>query len=187
MKKLLSVIAIALLIIPMKANASITIDGKGTSKDANGVITAAIYLNVDNGDIVTDKQTITINAKHAKILSIDGFGSWNKDEETSVLSSDGSTASLVLTYGENNGLYEGKGERIQVGTIKYEHDQSYTGSETCEVLLGINDATVVRIEEQTTPNAKTGSVLPYVGIVAGISLIAAAYVISRKTNKLYKI
>ena len=187
MKKLLSIIAIALLIIPIKASATITLDGKGTSMDANGVITAAIYLNVETGEMVTDKQVITINAKHAKIISIDGFESWNKDEETSVLSSDGLTATLVLTYGENNGLYEGKGERVQVGIVKYEHDQSYTGSEQCEVLLGLNDATVVRIEESTTPNAKTGSVLPYVGIVAGVSLIAAAYVISRKTNKLYKI
>lgn len=187
MKKLLSIIAIALLIIPIKASAAITIDGKSTGMDENGVITAAIYLNVETGEMVSDKQVISINAKHAKILSIEGYGSWNKDEETSVLASDGLNATLVLSYGENNGLYEGNGERIQIGIVKYEHDQSYTGSEQCEVLLGLNDATVVRIEEDVTPNAKTGSVLPYVGIVAGLSLIAAAYVISRKTNKLYKI
>lgn len=186
MKKLLSIIAIALIIIPIKASATITLSGSQTSIDSNNVITAAIYLNVETGEVITQKQSITIEAKHAKILAIEGFDSWIKDEETSVLSSEGLNATLVLSYAENAGVYEGKGERIQVGVVKYEHDQSYTGSEKCEVTLGLNDAKTF-IEEKTTPNAKTGSVLPYVGIVAGISLIAAAYVISRKTNKLYKI
>lgn len=186
MKKLLSIIAIALLIIPLKANATITLSGAESESDTNGVITAAIYLNIETGEMITEKQSISINAKHAKILSIEGFGSWTKDELTSILASDGSQATLVLSYGENNGVYEGKGETVQVGVVKYEHDQSYTGSEKCEVSLGLNDA-ITYIEEKTTPNAKTGSVLPYAGIVAGISLIAAAYVISRKTNKLYKI
>ena len=186
MKKLLSIIAIALVIIPLKANAIITVSGNADKADANGLITAAIYLDIESGQSVTEKQPITITAKHAIIKSIDGFGSWNKDEETSFLQSDGSSATLVLKYGENNGVYEGKGEKVQVGVITYEHDSSYEGSEKCEVLLGFNDAQTY-IEETTTPSAKTGSVLPYVGIIAGVSLIAAAYVISRKTNKLYKI
>ena len=92
MKKLLSIIAIALIIIPIKASATITLSGSQTSIDSNNVITAAIYLNVETGEVITQKQSITIEAKHAKILAIEGFDSWIKDEETSVLSSEGLNA-----------------------------------------------------------------------------------------------
>ena len=186
MKKFLGIIVAALILIPINAKAIVTLSGSSSKADANGLITGSIYLNVEEGSSITEAQTITINAKHAIIKSVEGFGSWTVDSEKTMLTDDGLSAILVLKYSENNGVYEGKGEKIQVGVVKYEHDSSYVGSEKCEVQLGFNDA-YVNIEETTTPNAKTGSVLPYVGIIAGISLIAAAFVISKKTNKLYKI
>lgn len=186
MKKLLSIIAIALLIIPIRAYATITLYGNTVSTDDNGLITGAIYLNVEQGEVISDTVTVTLNAEHATIKSVDGNGSWTKDDST-ILSSDGKTGTLVVKYSENSGIYEGKGERIQIGTITYVHDSEYDGPEECRVNIGLTNGTSVVIEEKKTPNAKTGSLLPYAGIVAGVSLIAAAYVISKKSNKLYKI
>ena len=186
MKKLLSIIAIALFIIPLSVHATITLSGSTSEADENGIITGNIFINVETADQIVGSTEITLEGQHSFIKSVEGFGAWVKDEEASTISADGTTATFVFKYTENNGVYDGTGERIQIGVVKYEHDKAYAGVEDCKLIMRFKDATVPFIEK-TTPNAKTGSVLPYVGIVAGVSLIAAAYVISKKSNKLYKI
>ena len=186
MKKLLGLALIALLILPLTVKATITLSGSGSQADENGIITGNIYVTVETAEEIIGNTTIKLEGNHVLIKSIEGIGAWVKDEENSFIAEDGKTATYVFKYSDNNGVYEGTGEKVQIGIVKYQHDPEYAGTEPCNLVMRYNEAPVT-IEEKQTPNAKTGSVLPYVGIIAGVSLIAAAYVISKKTNKLYKI
>ena len=107
-----------------------------------------------------------------------------KDTVNSTIDETGTSARIVTTY--TNGTYEGTGSSIKVAEFKYVHDTTYTGTEEFKVTLSVAGSPDVIITENTTTNAKTGSLLPYVGIIGGLALIAAAYVISKKTTKFYR-
>lgn len=184
MKKSLSfLVLLALLILPIKVNAAKELSGDALSADSNGVIVASIYMTYDQGE-VTDKEIISLTAQHAIIESVTAADGWTKDETASILSPDGLSASLQVVPAA--GSYTGTGEKIKIGEVRYRHDSSYNGSEPCQVLLSFSGGNSKTIEEKTTPQVNTGSVIPYIGIIAGIGLIATAFVVSRKSNKLYR-
>jgi len=185
MKKMLGFIALTLLLVlPLKVNAAKELSGDATTKDANGVIVASIYMTYDQGDVETEGVSISLNAQHAIIESVTATNNWTKDEASSMLSPDGSQA--ILKVIPPAGSYTGTGEKIKVGEVRYRHDESYTGSDPCQVLLSFDGSNNKTIVEKTTPQVNTGSVIPYIGIIAGIGLIATAFVVSRSSNKLYR-
>ena len=186
MKKLLGLIAIALVvIIPFKASAAVSISDVDGVADSEGIITAKIYMLVDEGEPFITKN-INFTGQHAIIKSIEAEGAWTKGEGSEI-SADGTSAKIVLNYSQNGGSFIGTGEKVQILTVKYIHDPSYTGSEECKLLYGFDGSTTYTVVEKTTPQSSTGSMLPYVGIIAGVALIATAYVISKKSNKLYSL
>lgn len=183
MKKLCYFIAlIALIILPIKVNAESVLDYKISDPDASGVYTVEVFQKVGAG---TTYQSFIGNivAQHCVIQEILGSTDFAKDP-SSLIDATGTSAQIYTTY--INGLYTGTGEQIKVAEFKYIHDPSYTGDEEFKITLSTQGSPDVVITEKTTKNVKTGSALPYVGVIAGLALIASAYVISRKSTKLYK-
>lgn len=183
MKKLCYFIAlIALIVLPIKVNAETTLDYKISNPDANGVYTVEILQKVGAG---TTYQTFdgTLVAQHCLIQSIDGTTEFTKDPSSMI---DATQTSAHLTTVYTSGIYTGTGSAVKVAEFTYIHDPSYTGDEEFKVTLSIQGSPDVVITEKTTPNAKTGNALPYVGIIGGLALIGAAYAISRKSTKLYR-
>ena len=187
MKKLFGILLIALFLVPVCAKAKTSIDEIKAESDANGVFTSKIVIKVDSGDVINDIPQINLQAQHAIIQSVTAVDTWKKDETISVLNG-GLDGVLKVTKDDlaTTG-YTGTGENEVIAEIKYVHDTSYQGTEECMVKIGFAGDTTKKITEKTTTNAPTGSFLPYAGIAAGTLLIAAAFVISRKSTKLYKI
>lgn len=184
MKKLCSFIAlIALLILPIKVNAESVLDYKISDPDANGVYTVEIYQKIGAGTVYQMFDG-NIVGQHCLIQEVLGTTEFIKDETNSTIDPTGTSAHIVTTY--VNGAYNGTGESVKVAEFKYIHEPNYTGNEEFKVTLSTQGSPDVIITEKTTTNAKTGSALPYVGIAGGLLLIASAYVISRRSTKLYK-
>ena len=175
---------IALVILPIKVSAEAKLSYDITSADANGVYTVTLYEEVGT-DSVYSSFDGTLTAQHAIITETLGTTDFQKVDASSTIDATGTTAHIVTNY--VNGIYTGTGEKIKVAEFKYKHDSSYTGDEAVKITVSTIGSPDVEITEKTTPNSPTGSALPYVGIAAGIVLIASAYVISRRSSKLYKI
>lgn len=183
MKKVCYFIAlIALVILPIKANAESTLDYKISNPDANGVYTVEIFQKVGEGTPYSAFDGNLV-AQHCLIQAIDGTTDFQISPASSIDPS-GTTAHIITTY--VNSVYNGTGQQVKVAEFKYMHDPAYTGDEVYKVTLSISGSPDVVITEKTTPNAKTGSALPYVAIIGGIALIGAAYAISRRSTKLYR-
>lgn len=184
MKKLCYLIAlIALVIIPVKANAESVLDYKISDPDANGVYTVEIYQKIGAG---TTYQTFDgqIAGQHCLIQGVYGTDEFTLDQTNSITDPSGTSARIVTNY--INGIYNGTGESVKVAEFKYTHDPNYTGDEEVKVTLSTVGSPDVIITEKTTKNEKQGSFLSVVSIGAGLLLIAGVFVISRKTTKLYK-
>lgn len=184
MKKILGIFALALLLIlPISANAQVSISGQQVSKNAEGVFTAELYITVTEGDQIPE-QSITLTGNNAIIKSINVEGEWEKDETRSTLAEDGLKADLVLRYTGKDGMYYGDGTKVKVATITYVHDTTAAESADCYISLSIPNGTSYDIK--TTTPANTGSFLPVIGIASGVVLLGAIYIVSRKSSKLYR-
>lgn len=184
MKKLCCFIAlIALIVLPIKVNAESVLDYKISDPDTNGVYTVEVYQKVGAGTVYQG-FTGTVMGQHCIIQEVLGTTEFTKDEVNSSIDPTGTSAHIVTNY--INGVYNGTGEAIKVAEFKYIHEPNYSGNEEFKVTLSQTGSPDVIITEKTTPNAKTGSALPYVGIAGGLLLIASAYIISRRSTKLYK-
>lgn len=183
MKKVRYLLAlIALVILPIKANAAATLEYTVGEPDANGVYKVEIFEKITAGD--TEYATFTYNliAQHCLIQTVTGSGEWTVD--SSAIGTNVTAASFTTT--NINGTYTGTGEKVKVAEITYVHDPSYTGEEAHKLTITPTGGTAVEITEKTTPNSKTGSFISYVGIGIGVLLIGAAYIVSRKSTKLYR-
>lgn len=186
MKKLFGFIGLfALLILPLKVNAASTLDYTVSAPDANGVYTVELYLKVDSGEQYNQPFNLSIKGQHAIIRETFGSEEFEKSTEQSTISSDGFSATLITQY--RNGIYTGTGEKILVGSFTYVHDSTYQGEEKCMVSVSLDGGTDSQIVEKEVENSKTGSFLSAVGVITGIILVGAAYYISKKSTKLYKV
>lgn len=174
---------IALVILPIRVSAISTIDYTISNPDANGIYTVEIFEKV-SADTPFTTFDGNIVGQHNIIREVSGTDQFLKDETQSTIDQTGTSARIVTNY--INGIYNGTGDKIKVAEFKYVHDPSYTGDEEHKITLSVPGSTDVVITEKTTPNAKTGSALPYVGIAAGLVLIASAYIISKRSTKLYR-
>ena len=186
MKKLLSIIALAVfLVLPFKANAEGTIELKQT-EGTDGVYTVEVYVKVAAGTTYSDFNA-TLSATNAIIQEINGTDLFPKVEENSSLATDGSTARISTKYASATELvYTGTGEAVKVAEFKYIHDPNAGADAECVVKVIPEGGTERTVSPTKTENPKTGSALPYVGICAGIALIAGAYLVSKKSTKLYR-
>ena len=187
MKKICYLLSlIALVILPIKVNAEATLSYDISNADSNGIYTVKLYQEIGNGTVYQSFDA-TLTAQHAVILETKGTTDFPKDEASSSIDTTmGATAHLVTKY--LNGVYQGTGAKVQVAEFTYKHDAAYTGDEAVKITVSPVGGTDVEIFEKTpSKNTDTGSALPYVGIAAGIILIGSAYVISRRSSKLYKI
>lgn len=184
MKRLFYFVALfAVLILPIKVSAETVLDYTISNPDSEGVYTVEIFQKVgENSTYQTFDATIV--AQHCIIKETSGTDTFIKSQTESTLDATGTSARIYTVYA--NGVINGTGQKVKVAEFKYIHDPSYTGTEEYKVTLSTQGSPDVIITEKTTENAKTGSALPYVGIAAGIILIGSAYIISRKSNKLYR-
>jgi LPXTG-motif cell wall-anchored protein len=182
MKKLFGFIATAmLLVLPIKANAEVTYGAKSGEPDANGIVTVDILATISAGSTYNGFDG-TIKATNAFIESIGGSDEFIYNETSSSIEPDKTSAHLVTAP---TGLsYTGTGAQVKVGEIKYRKDPNAT--EDCNITFTPRGATEVKVTPKKTENPKTGSALPYVGIIAGVALIAGAYIISKRSTKLYR-
>ena len=169
-KKFLGFIALAVaVLLPMSAKAAtwgMSFD-KTEETDEYFVVT------------ITAKQdqvgAFTANAYQATMTMEEGaqFDSYTSNGNWTVTVS-GNTVTMVLS--ENMTALE-----TVVGTLKFKK----IGTENCDVLFECNGKTSTVTPKPENP--KTGNVLPYAVIVAGIGLAGAVYYVTRKNNKLYNI
>ena len=185
MKKFFGALLIALFLVPVAVKASVSIDALNAEPDANGVFTSKVVIKVPQGETIYDIPVINIEAHHAFIDSVEAIEPWTKDANLSVLN-NGINGTLKIGRPDLSTGYAGTGEFVAIAEIKYRHDNSYTGTDECYINVGFSGDTTKKIQEKTTTNAPTGSFLPYAGIVAGVGLIAVAFVMSKKSTKLYK-
>lgn len=182
MKKLFGFIAIAmLLVLPIKVNAGATYGYKTSDADENGIVTVDILATISAGTTY-DGFNGTIKATNAFIESIGGSDEFIYNETSSSIEPDKTSAHLVTA--PTSLTYTGTGAQVKVGEIKYRKDPNST--EKCEVTFTPDGAREVKVTPKKTENPKTGSALPYVGIIAGVGLIAGAYIISKRSTKLYR-
>ena len=156
------------------------------TEDENGVFTVEILMKIASGTSYSG-FTGTLNATNAIIQEVSGSDLFLKSDSSNI-SENGLSARLVTTYNTStgNGLeYIGTGEDVKVGEFKYIHDPNAT-SDDCRVSVIPDGGTEKSTSPNKPSNPKTGSALPYVGIIAGLGLIAGAYVISKKSTKLYR-
>lgn len=184
MKKVCYFLAlIALIILPIKVSAETVIEYEISNPDSNGLYTVQIFEKVGEGTPISNFNA-TIIGQHCLIKSVSGTDQFTTDATSSPIDPSGTSATILTTY--TNGIYTGTGEKIKVAEFTYIHDPAYTGDEEFKVTLSTPGSTDVIITEKTTSNVKTGSALPYVGLAAGIVLVASAYIISRRSTKLYR-
>lgn len=193
MKKMLSFIAVmALLILPLKVSAAgATYSHEVLGPDANGVFTAVVYATVSEGTTFTgfNGKLVGTNAILEGIQDTDLF---KVDETNTSKEADGKSAIVKTVYTNANATsldaaeYVGTGEKVEVLKFTYKHDSTADADADCYFSYIPDGVTNYKITPQKTTNPKTGSVLPYVGIIAGIGLIGCAYVISKKSTKLYR-
>lgn len=186
MKKLLSIIALAaFLVLPFKANAEGTIELKQTEIE-NGDYLVEVYVKVAAGTTYSEFAA-TLNATNAIIKETNGSDLFPKVEDSSTLDPAGKTARLVTRFASGSELiYTGTGEAVKVAEFKYAHDTTAPEGAECLVEVIPEGGTGRTVSPNKTVNPKTGSALPYVGIAAGIALIAGAYVVSKRSTKLYR-
>lgn len=184
MKKLFSFIALAaLLILPIKVSAESTLSWEVSDADASGQYTVKVYMTVAK-DTIYDGFNATITGQHAFIKETSGSDTFLKVEESSTIDPTQTSATLVTRPATP---YTGTGEKIEVASFKYAHDTSYTGEEECKITINpVGGTEVIVTEKKPSNNPKTGNALPYIGIIGGLVLIGAAYVISKRSSKLYK-
>lgn len=193
MKKMLSFIAVlALLILPLKVSAAgATYSHEVLGPDANGTYTAVIYATVSQGTSFPgfNGKLVGTNAILESIQDTDLF---KVDTANTTQEADGKSAQVKTVYSNPNATsldaaeYVGTGEKVEILKFTYKHDSTASADDDCYFSYIPDGVTNYQITPKKTTNPKTGSVLPYVGIIAGIGLIGCAYVISKKSTKLYR-
>lgn len=188
MKKLFGFLALmALVILPIKVSAAASYTREKISgPDANGYYTASIFVTVDEGTTFPGFSGALVghNALIGDFLDADEF----IVDTVNSTKIDDTHATVKTVYKNEDALsgvtYVGTGKEVEVVRFTYKHDPSASADEKCYVSYIPEGETERKIEEPKNP--PTGSVLPYVGIAAGIVLIASAYIISKKSTKLYR-
>lgn len=185
MRKVSYIIALlALVILPIKVKAASSLEYTVSEPDANGVYTVEISEKISSGELIQNGFQFTIVGQHDLIQTISGTTDWTIDP--TVTSTGTNLTSAIVKVLPTAGSYTGTGESVKVFTFTYIHDPANTTEEENKLTITPEGGTEVTITEKTTKNAKTGSFVSYVGIGIGILLIGAAYIISRKSTKLYK-
>lgn len=205
MKKILKFMVLAMVtLIPIKVYASDDFKymHESTYDEVTGRQTVKLFINIPKGATLSSKS-FNINVNNGIITTVNSTELFKIDDIT-----DGSNEKIInsastnftTTYKNNlDGFYTGNGSNVEVAAFTFEcadkeniENCSATYmpeggiSQTIEAVKTSDDA-----KKQTTnvdaKKIKTGSFVSYVGIGAGLVLIAGAYVISKKSTKLYRI
>ena len=169
-KKILGFIALAVaVLLPMSAKAAtwgLTYD---STTDSEGY-TIVTVKGIQDGTTTAFSQAFTaeMTLENMELISYEGTGVWQ-------MTVSGNTVTFVPSTPVTD-------SETVIGTMKFKKIDT---AQNCRVIFNCNDQ-----EKTVTPtpeNPKTGNVLPYAVIVAGIGLAGAVYYVTRKNNKLYNI
>ena len=171
-KRFLGFIALAVaILLPMSAKAlsyGMNNEFKQVT-NADGTITVDLDFWQDEGNSVTNLST-TMVLENVEIVSVDGVGTWT-------VTQTGNDLNLITSAPETRTAFTAA--KVTYKTINT--------AEKCGIDFVCNGTTTEVAPETTPENPKTGNVLPYAVIVAGIAIAGAVYYVTRKNNKLYNI
>lgn len=171
-KRFLGFIALAVAVfLPMSAKAATWGMSFEKTEETDEYFVVTIKANQDQANAFTAgayQATMTIEdgAQY-----VEGSATSNGDWFVTVT---GNTITMTLA----NNMTDLTGV---VGTLKF----NKVSDENCNVLFTCDGKTTT--VTPTPENPKTGNVLPYAVIVAGITIAGVVYYVTRKNNKLYNI
>lgn len=172
MKKVLGFIALAVaaIALPIKAEAASLGLSFVKGDTVGGYFDVTIKGVQDGGNVLSTPLTTTMTMTNVEYVegSITGTSNW-----TATVT--GNTITLTPTTPVSD-------SEFTVATLRFKE----TGGKPCDVVFECNGKKTV-IENKETVNPTTGSSLPYVVIVGGITVAAGVYYFTRRNTKLYKI
>ena len=207
MKKVISLLVLAIMvIIPMKTNAALDFSGfkcDAAVKGSDGNTTETCYIigKATNGSSIS-RFTATLTLTEMSIKSITASSPWTDYSNGTNLSFTASSSVTSDNFTIATIVFNVLGPNCKVAFKPcYTEDGKYgcgdpveTGDKPkCKIVNGTyygKDGSVVTsavYNSQCVSNPQTGNFLPYVVIIAGLSLAISVYTISRKNTKLYKI
>ena len=167
MKKYLGLLVMMMMVVfPLTAKADTEVQNPIPCTTSNGVKTCTIIVNTDENDL-----SFTLTEKGgANITGVEAVD-WN-------ISNTPADSNGVWTV-ELNGINTG-----EVSLFKFTYEVS--GEEDCGVTVRLGEKTIV-IEEDPTPNPKTGVSLPYVALGMIALLAGGAYIATKDKAKMYRL
>lgn len=211
MKRVLSLIVLAMMVIlPARVNAALDFSGfkcddKVTAADGSVTKTCYIIGKATGGSSIS-KFTATLTLQNMSIKSITASDPWTDASSGTNLAfnasknvSDSTFTIATIVFNVDN-----TAEKCAVQLIPcYTEDGKYGCGNTVDVkeekenvckivggkYYGKNGKEVTKevYEAECVSNPQTGNFVPYIVIIAGISLAVGVFTISRKNTKLYKL
>ena len=171
-KKFLGFIALAVVVLlPMSAKAASWGLSYPYEEDSEGYTVVTIKGSQDGTtSAFANALTVEMTLNNLELVSAEGNDAWT-------VTATGNTLTLIPSTPVTDA-------KFTIGTLKFKKID--TAAE-CNVKFVCQDQ-VKTVDPNPTPeNPKTGNVLPYAVIVAGIGIAGAVYYVTRKNNKLYNI
>ena len=173
---LLSVMVMAILLVPMVPKAATGIVPNCGNKDAQGNVTCTIVYNITSSSGLSNLTVTLTEEGGADITSIVDAD----DSEWSVGSKTEATAGVWTVNLVSPGV-SGEGN-----LFKFTYKAS--GSTDCKIRVALNNETATITPNDTpTDNKQTGATLPYIALGAVVILATGAYLATRNKAKMYKI
>ena len=170
-KKFLGFIVLAVtVLLPMSAKAATWgMNNNFTqTENADGTVTVELEFFQSEGNSLTNLST-TMILTNVEVVNVEGVSPWN-------VTQSGNELTLIASTPET---------RTSFTAAKVTYKKIDTAKE-CKIEFVCNGETKTKTPS-TPENPKTGNVLPYAVIVAGIAIAGAVYYVTRKNNKLYNI
>ena len=172
-KKLLGFIALAVLVIlPFTVNAAS--QGIRVESAQDGDETVVTLTFVQDGGASVSTIPIAMTLQNAELVEggIMPQGTWSISEQTAT----------SVTFVSSTTISDAE---FVVATFRFR--KTGGAEDVCQIDFSFADQVQTVTPAATPENPKTGNVLPYAVIIAGIAIAGSVYYITRKNTKLYKI
>ena len=183
MKKLLSIIAISVMLLPLGAKAGeFKFDCDKSCPTEDGKCTATCQVKVENPEakdfsIINGK--INIASDGVKITKFTAGSGWTPITPSATDSLDGKELNVSLSANPSINSSE-----FILFSLNLEIENKDVD---CSLAFTPEGSTTIETTIETTTTTKTGASLPVVIIAGGAIVAIAIYTVTKKNKKLYKI